>query len=101
MSSVAFSAGHTAVPEDSDVTLLRARVEELTRERDQMAVAVDILQEVSSSLHFTEILQGIARRWAISSALTAARSTSRAMPPKKCGWWRRSRIPSSGTWWWT
>ena len=62
MSSVALSAGHTAVPEDSDVTLLRARVEELTRERDQMAVAVDILQEVSSSLHFTEILQRIARR---------------------------------------
>ena len=62
MSSAAFSAGHTAVPEDSDVTLLRARVDELTRERDQMAVAVDILQEVSSSLHFTEILQRIARR---------------------------------------
>ena len=40
----------------------QARVEELTRERDQMAVALDIMQEVSSSLHFTEILQRIARR---------------------------------------
>jgi GAF domain-containing protein len=45
-----------------DMTFLRTRVDELTRERDQLVAAVDILQEISSSLHFTEILQRIARR---------------------------------------
>jgi GAF domain-containing protein len=62
MSSVAVSPNHTAVADVSDVTLLRARVEELTRERDQLAAAVDILQEVSSTLHLTDVLQRIAHR---------------------------------------
>lgn len=65
MTSVASSSDstrHTAVDDVSDAAVLRARVDELTRERDQLAVAVDILQEVSSSLHFTEILQRIAER---------------------------------------
>jgi GAF domain-containing protein len=47
---------------ERDATDLAARLEELTRERDQLLVAVDILQEISSSLHFSEILQHIARR---------------------------------------
>jgi GAF domain-containing protein len=50
------------VPNGDDLHQLRLRVEELARERDQLLAAVDILQEISSSLHFTEILQGIARR---------------------------------------
>lgn len=65
MTSVASSSDstpHTAADDVSDAAVLRARVDELTRERDQLAVAVDILQEVSSSLHFTEILQRIAER---------------------------------------
>src|SRR5687768_4250674 len=62
MTSTAESPTQMAVGETSDVTLLRARVEELTRERDQMTAAVDILQEVTSSLHFSEVLQRIARR---------------------------------------
>lgn len=62
MSSVAASPSHSAVADVSDVTILRARVDELTRDRDQLAAAVDILQEASSSLHFTETLQRIARR---------------------------------------
>ena len=62
MSSVAYTPSQASVDVGTDVTLLRARVEELTRERDQLAVAVDILQEVSSSLHFAEILKRIARR---------------------------------------
>jgi GAF domain-containing protein len=62
MSSVEFPPMHPAVEESSDLTLLRARVDELTRERDQLAAAVNILQEVGSSLHFTEILQRIAQR---------------------------------------
>lgn len=62
MTTVAASPGHTAIPDDSDSAVLLARVDELTRERDQLAAAVDILQEVTSSLHFTEILQRIAQR---------------------------------------
>lgn len=62
MTSASYTPTQSTVDQGSDVTLLRARVEELTRERDQMAVAVDLLQEVSSSLHFTEILQRIAKR---------------------------------------
>ena len=62
MSSIAASPSHTAVADVSDVAMLRARVEELTRERDQLTAAVDILQEISSSLHFTDILQRIAQR---------------------------------------
>lgn len=65
MSSVAIPPSHSQPVVDDvpdDVTMLRARVDELTRERDQLAAAVDILQEVTSSLHFTEILQRIAQR---------------------------------------
>ena len=62
MESVAYTPTQSTVDTGSDIPLLHARVEELTRERDQMAVALDIMQEVSSSLHFTEILQRIARR---------------------------------------
>jgi GAF domain-containing protein len=47
---------------ESELARLRLRVDELSHERDQLLVAVDILQEISSSLHFTEILQRIARR---------------------------------------
>lgn len=47
---------------DDDVTRLRARVNELQRERDHLVAIVDILQEISSSLHFVDILQTIARK---------------------------------------
>lgn len=40
---------------------LRARLAEVQRERDHLAAAVAMLQEVSGSLHFVEILQTIAR----------------------------------------
>lgn len=45
-----------------DLHLLRARVEELQRERDHLLTVVDILQDISASLHFVDILQTIARR---------------------------------------
>jgi two-component system sensor histidine kinase ChiS len=45
-----------------EIGRLRARVTELQRERDHLAAAVDILQEVSGSLHFVEILQAISRK---------------------------------------
>jgi GAF domain-containing protein len=45
-----------------ELTALRARVVELQRERDQLTAIVDILEEISSSLHFVDILQSIARK---------------------------------------
>jgi GAF domain-containing protein len=47
---------------DDELTRLRARVAELQRERDHLVAVVDILQEISSSLHFVDILQTIARK---------------------------------------
>ncbi|HEY4131871.1 MAG TPA: GAF domain-containing protein [Gemmatimonadaceae bacterium] len=47
---------------DDDVVRLRARVAELQRERDHLVAIVDILQEISASLHFVDILQTIARK---------------------------------------
>jgi GAF domain-containing protein len=47
---------------DSDLQRLQARVAELERERDHLVAVVDILQEISSSLHFLDILQRIARK---------------------------------------
>ena len=45
-----------------ELVALRARVVELQRERDQLTAIVDILEEISSSLHFVDILQSIARK---------------------------------------
>jgi GAF domain-containing protein len=45
-----------------EVPRLRARLAELQRERDHLVAVVDILQEISSSLHFVDILQSIARK---------------------------------------
>src|SRR6058998_868588 len=41
---------------------LEARVAELERERKQLLAIIEILKEVSTSLHFIDILQGIARK---------------------------------------
>ncbi len=51
----------SASPAD-ELPALRTRVAELTRERDQLTAIVDILEEISSSLHFVDILQSIARK---------------------------------------
>jgi GAF domain-containing protein len=45
-----------------EVAQLRAEVANLTRERDQLLAVVDILKEISSTLHFSEIMQRIARK---------------------------------------
>ncbi len=42
--------------------LLATRIVELERERDRLLTIIDILQEVSGTLHFVDILQTIARR---------------------------------------
>jgi GAF domain-containing protein len=47
---------------DDDVGRLRARIAELQHERDHLVAIVDILQEISSSLHFVDILQAVARK---------------------------------------
>lgn len=44
------------------ITELEARVVELTRDRDHLEAVVDILQSISASLHFEEILQTISRK---------------------------------------
>lgn len=48
-------------PALDEIGRLRARLADLQRERDHLAAAVDMLQEVSGSLHFAEILQTISR----------------------------------------
>lgn len=45
-----------------DPAQLRARVDELTRERDQLLAVVDLQQELGSSLQVSDVLQRIARR---------------------------------------
>jgi GAF domain-containing protein len=45
-----------------EIARLEARVTELQHERDQLVAIVDILQEISASLHFVDILQAIARK---------------------------------------
>jgi two-component system sensor histidine kinase ChiS len=45
-----------------ELARLHARLASLERERDHLAAIVDILQEVSSSLHFIDVLQTIARK---------------------------------------
>jgi GAF domain-containing protein len=46
---------------DDEILRLRARVAELQRERDHLVAIVDILQEVSSSTDFKQILQVVSR----------------------------------------
>jgi GAF domain-containing protein len=48
--------------QSSEITRLETRVAELQRERDHLVAVVDILQEISTSLHFVDILQTIARK---------------------------------------
>ena len=45
-----------------DAAHLRSRIAELQRERDHLLAVVDILQDISTSLHFVDILQTISRK---------------------------------------
>ncbi len=77
---------------------------ELSRERDQLLAAVDILQEISilAALH-ARSSSGSQAAWVTSLASTAARSTSPATSPPRSAWSRPTRIRRSATWWstWT
>ncbi|GMV11015.1 MAG TPA: GAF domain-containing protein [Gemmatimonadaceae bacterium] len=50
---------HTA---EDEAVRLRERIDDLTRERDQLLVVVDLQRELGSSLQVAEVLQRIARR---------------------------------------
>jgi len=56
------TAGAESSGRDDELARLRSRVAELQKERDHLVAVVDILQEISSSLHFVDILQSIARK---------------------------------------
>jgi GAF domain-containing protein len=56
------SSSQGADGRDEEIARLRARLAELQRERDHLVAIVDILQEISSSLHFIDILHAIARK---------------------------------------
>lgn len=45
-----------------EVARLQSRLAEVQRERDHLIAAVELLQEISASLHFVDILQTIARK---------------------------------------
>jgi GAF domain-containing protein len=47
---------------DEPLDQLRARVRELEQERRHLLAVVEILQEISGTLHFVDVLQGITRK---------------------------------------
>jgi GAF domain-containing protein len=51
-----------SAPTSTDAKRLTTRVAELERERKHLLAVVEILKELSTSLHFTDILQTIARK---------------------------------------
>ena len=57
-----FTQNEKSQSQQPEIARLEARVTELQRERDHLVATVDILQEISSSLHFVDILQTIARK---------------------------------------
>ena len=61
--SMSDDPGASSVPDaTADVARLEARVAALEKERTHLVAVVEILQEISASLHFVDILQTIARR---------------------------------------
>jgi GAF domain-containing protein len=55
------AAPDTPPSRDREIERLEATIAALARERDQLVAVVDILQEISTSLHFADILQAVAR----------------------------------------
>src|SRR5256885_7185478 len=49
-------------PTQADAQRLAARVAELEHERKHLLAVIEILKEISGSLHFVDILQAIARK---------------------------------------
>src|SRR5207249_10802006 len=78
-------------PTQADAQRLAARVAELEHERKHLLAIIEILKEISGSLHFVDILQAIARKLAKRSGWIAAPSSSRSAAASRCGWWRRTK----------
>jgi two-component system sensor histidine kinase ChiS len=55
-------SGAIAITAVDEIARLQAKVTELQRDRDHLTAVVDILQEISASLHFVDILQTISRK---------------------------------------
>ncbi|HEY4659366.1 MAG TPA: GAF domain-containing protein [Gemmatimonadaceae bacterium] len=51
-----------AVAAADEIARLETRVAELSKERDHLVAVVEILQEISASLHFVDILQAISKK---------------------------------------
>ena len=51
-----------ASPDKIDPTQLQHRIDELEREREHLLAVVEILQDITGSLHFVDILQTITRK---------------------------------------
>lgn len=62
MSHSLIHADPDAQSDGNELERLRSQVAVLTRERDQLLAVIDILKEVSSTLHFSEVMQRIARK---------------------------------------
>lgn len=54
--------GTASTNESVELQRLRQQVDDLTKERDQLLIVVDLLQDLSSTTLVTEVLQKIARR---------------------------------------
>jgi two-component system, sensor histidine kinase ChiS len=61
--------GGRADPGGDDAASFQTRLAQVQRERDHLVMVVEILQEISATLHFVDILQAIARRLGDSLAL--------------------------------
>lgn len=61
-----------ATPPVEAASALSARVEELEKERERLLAVIEILHEISGTLHFVDILQTIARRLGESFGLDRA-----------------------------
>jgi hypothetical protein len=80
---------------------LGARIAELEHERKHLLAVIEILKEISGSLHFIDILQSIARKLGSRSGSTGARSFSLSAVGRMCGSWPPTRTRRSGTISWT
>src|SRR5882672_3194592 len=49
-------------PKVEAAAILSARIEDLEKERQRLLAVIEILHEISGTLHFVDILQAIARR---------------------------------------
>lgn len=51
-----------AMPEPSDTALLQRHIQDLEREREHLLTVIEILKDISGSLHFVDILQTITHK---------------------------------------